>query len=230
VYINEQREIFRDRTNAGQQLTDHLKQYKGKNAIVFAIPRGGIPLAMEAAARLSAPLGILVVRKIPIPDEPEASDRAITEDGTIVLNESRVKYLQLSKQDVERQATVVRSEIMLRSMLYRQKLGPSRVKGKIAIVIDDGLASGYTMIAAINSLKQRKASHVIVAVPVASGNAFDLVKPQVDDIIAARISRTGWFAVASYYQNWNDFTDEDVVNYLDNWGATFESPPKILQH
>jgi predicted phosphoribosyltransferase len=115
-------------------------------------------------------------------------------------------------------------------MLYRQKLAPNLVKGKIAIVIDDGLASGYTMIAAINSLKQRKASRVIVAVPVASGSAFDLVKPQVDDIIAVRISRTGWFAVASYYQDWYDLTDEDVLHYLDKWRATFKSPSYTTPH
>ena len=96
---------------------------------------------------------------------------------------------------------------------------PSRVEGKTAIVVDDGLASGYTMIAAIKSAQRCKAAEVVVAVPVASGTAYDLVRPLVDELVCLVIARTYGFAVASFYRHWSDLTDEEVIKYLKNWRA-----------
>ncbi len=213
------RRYFRDRTDAGRQLAAELSDYRNRDVVVFAIPRGGIPVAMEVAAGLKAPLDIVIVRKIPIPHEPEAGFGAVTEDGSIVLNEPLMKRLGLNKQDAEHQADAVRLELMRRSMLYRRKISPSPVKGKTAIIIDDGLASGYTMLAAIQSLRHRKAVEIVVAVPVASSSAFDLVKPAADRLVCPIVARTNWFAVASYYQNWHDLNDEEVIRYLENWTA-----------
>ncbi len=216
--------LFRDRFDAGGQLADRLTKYQDQPAVVFAIPRGGIPVALQVAHILDADLDMVIVRKIPVPDEPEAGYGAITEDGTLVLNELMVKSLRLTLPEIESQADAVRQEIRRRSMLYRRKLSPSAVKGRVAIVIDDGLASGYTMLAAIESLRNRKASCVIVAVPVASGSAFDLVRPRADDLVTVMVSRTSWFAVASFYQHWSDLTDKDVLRYLDKWRAASRSP------
>jgi len=208
---------FKDRSDAGQRLATELSEYRYQDCVIYAIPRGGIPVAMEVSSELKIPLDIVIVRKIPVPFEPEAGFGAITEDGTMVLNEPMVKRLGLHQNEIESQADSVRAEIIRRSMLYRRKLTPSPVKGKVAIIIDDGLASGYTMIAAIQSLRQRKASQVIVAVPVASGSAYDLVKPRTDNLICLILARIAWFAVASYYHNWYDLTDKDVLDYLEKW-------------
>jgi predicted phosphoribosyltransferase len=102
-------------------------------------------------------------------------------------------------------------------MLFRKKLPPSPVKGKPAIIIDDGLASGYTMLAAIKSLRHRKVAEVTVAVPVASGSAYDLVLTEVDRLICLIVARTSYFAVASFYQHWHDLNDREVINLLETW-------------
>ena len=215
--IYDRQSVFQDRAEAGIRLAKRLTSYQDKDVVVFAIPRGGVPVAMEVAAGLKAPLDIVIVRKIPIPFQTEAGFGAITEDGTMVLNEPLAKRLKLDQADIAKQAEEVRNEIMRRSMLYRKKLPPSPVKGKTAIVIDDGLASGYTMIAAIKSLRKRKAASVVVAVPVCSGGAYDLVKPLADELVCLTVARTDWFAVASYYRNWYDLNDEEVMRYLDTW-------------
>lgn len=209
--------IFKDRADAGRRLAVELMPYKDKNTVVFAIPRGGIPVAIEVASGLKAPLDIVIVRKIPIPYQTEAGFGAITEDGTIVLNEPLLKRLNLSRTIIDEQADEVRNEILRRSLVYRRKLPPSPVKGRAAIIIDDGLASGYTMIAAIRSLRKRKAAEVVVAVPVASADAFNLVEPMADSLICLEVSHSGWFAVASFYRDWYDLNDEEVNRYLEIW-------------
>jgi putative phosphoribosyl transferase len=226
MIVYEQRPYFKDRTDAGRRLAEELIAYKDKDAVIFAIPRGGVPVAIEVATRLKASFDIVIVRKIPIPHEPEAGFGAITEDGTQVLNESMVKYLNLTQNEIDEQADMVRNEIMRRSLLYHRKLTPSPVKGKTAIIIDDGLASGYTMIAAIQSLRKRKASKVVVAVPVASGAAFDLVEPKADGLTCLIVARINGFAVASFYQNWYDLDDHAVNLYLESWRLKSTVPVK----
>ncbi len=209
--------FFKDRTDAGRRLALKLSDYQDKDVVVFAIPRGGVPVAMEVAASLKSALDIIIVRKIPIPYEPEAGYGAVTEDGSLVLNEPVVKRLGLTRPEIGEQAEAVRHEIIHRSMLYRKKLSPSPVKNKTAIVIDDGLASGYTMLAAIKSIRHRKAAEVIVAVPVASGSAYDLVRPEVDNLVCLIIARTNYFAVARFYQHWHDLNDEEIIDFFETW-------------
>jgi putative phosphoribosyl transferase len=213
------RPYFSDRKDAGRRLANELSAYRNKDVVVFAIPRGGVPVAIEVADSLQAPLDIVIVRKIPVPREPEAGYGAVTEDGTLVLNEPLAKRLGLEHSQAEIQAEAVRDEIRRRGMLYRRKILPSPVKGRPVIIVDDGLASGYTMLAAIQSLRHRKAAEVSVAVPVASSSAFDLVKPVVNTLVCLMVARTTRFAVADYYQNWYDLDDEDVSRYLEDWRA-----------
>jgi putative phosphoribosyl transferase len=210
-------QLFKDREDAGRRLVLKLSNYRNKEVVVFAIPSGGIPVAMEVAISLKSALDILIVRKIPIPYEPEAGYGAVTEDGSLVLNNSLVNSLGLTQPEIERQARVIRTEIIRRSKLFRQILPLISVKGKTAIIVDDGLASGYTMLAAIQSLKHRKATGITVAVPVASGSAYDLILPEVDNLICLIVPRTNYFAVASFYQNWHDLNDVEVINLLETW-------------
>jgi len=209
--------LFKDRADAGKKLAERLAEYKGRNVVVLAVPRGGIPVGIEIASFLNCPLDILIVRKIPVPQEPEAGYGAVTEDGTIILNEPMVRYLGLRRENIHMQAEEVRQELLRRSTLYRKVLPPAQIAGRTAILTDDGLASGYTMLAAVRSLKNKQASGVVVAVPVASGSAFELIKPEVDDLVCLKVAWTSWFAVASYYRNWYDLSDNDVIAYLEKW-------------
>ena len=209
--------VFWDRADAGRRLAEGLARYRGSEVVVFGIPRGGVPVAMEVAGKLGAPLDIVIPRKISIPSNPEAGYGAVTEEGIVVINEPLVNQLGLTKHQIERQAEGVRAEIARRSTVYRSKLEAPSVEGKTAIIVDDGLASGFTMAAAIKSVQQRKAAKITVAVPVASGSAYDLVKPLADELVCLIIARVYRFAVASFYHRWYDLTDEEVIKYLEAW-------------
>lgn len=208
---------FNDRTDAGKRLAERLANYRGTDAVVFAVPRGGVPVASAVAIRLELKLDLVIPRKIPIPDNPEAGYGAVTEDGVIVLNEPLVAELNLSKSQIQRQAEEVRAEIERRSALFRRRLPRQNVQGKIAIITDDGLASGFTMMAAVASIQRRKANSIVVAIPVASGNAFDLVKPVVSELIALVVARLPEFAVASFYREWHDLNDAETMKYIDEY-------------
>jgi len=217
MIVYEEQPFFQDRADAGKRLADNLAQYRAGKVIVLAIPRGGVPVAMEMAERLGAPLDVVVPRKIPIPHNPEAGYGAVAEDGTIVLNEPLVKRLALTEHQIHRQAKEVQAEIARRGAIYRRHLPGSSMEGKTAIIVDDGLASGFTMIAAIKSMERWKAARTVAAVPVASGSAYDLVKPLADELVCLVVARVYQFAVASFYYHWYDLTDEEVIEYLDDW-------------
>ena len=217
MIVHEEMAVFRDRADAGRRLAEALAQYRGRKVIVFGIPRGGVPVAIEVAEKLGAPLDVIIPRKITIPFNPEAGYGAVTEEGTVVLNEPLVRQLGLTRQQIEVQTEMVRAEIARRSAVFRAKLKTPSVEGKTAIIIDDGLASGFTMAAAIKSVRQRKAASITVAVPVASGSAYDLVKPLADEVVCLIIARVYQFAVASFYRWWYDLTDEEVLRYLEGW-------------
>ena len=219
---NGERPRFRDRADAGRQLAQKLKPYQSPESIVLAIPRGGVPVALEVAKVLNAPLDVVVTRKIPIPRNPEAGYGAVAEDGTIFLNEPVVHELGLSQRQIEYQAQEVLAEIERRSALYRGKLPRASLAGKTAIIIDDGLASGFTMIAAIKSVQRQKALRIVAASPVASGNAYEMIKPICDALVCLVISRSYPFAVASFYQEWHDLTDEEVSGFFQAWQADRE--------
>ena len=217
MIVCEVRPFFRDRDDAGDRLAEALDKYGNDATAVLAIPRGGVPVAAKVADELGAVLDVVVTRKIAIPGNPEAGYGAVTEDGVVVLNEPLVDRLGLDQAQIERQAEEVRSEIARRGAVFRSRLRSPCLEGKTAIVIDDGLASGFTMMAAIESVQRRKAARVVAAVPVASGSAYALVKPVADELVALVVARTDWFAVASFYEHWHDLTDGEVIRYLDWW-------------
>ena len=207
-------ELFRDRTDAGRRLAERLLEYESRGAVVLAIPRGGVPVGFEVAKRLNARFDVIIPRKIPIPWNPEAGFGAITADGTMVLNENMVRSLDLSEEEIQQAAEEVRREIIRRASEYRADRPPEDVKGRSVIVVDDGLASGYTMLAAIESLRKHEPSGIVVAVPVASAGAARLVAPKADKLVALIISGRLPFAVAEFYMQWRDLTDQEVVGYL----------------
>jgi predicted phosphoribosyltransferase len=222
MVVYEAKPFFRDRVDAGKRLAERLGQDKRSDINVLAVPRGGVPVAIEVADKLGVHLDIVVPRKITIPHNPEAGYGAVAEDGTIVLNEPLVGQLGLSEDRIKHQAEGVRKEVARRSKIYRGGQPPPSIEGKTAIIIDDGLASGFTMIAAIESVKKRRAGRVVVAVPVASGTAYDLVNPRANDLVSLVVARTYGFAVASFYHHWYDLSDEEAIKYLEDWRARHE--------
>ncbi|MBN1153120.1 MAG: phosphoribosyltransferase [Dehalococcoidia bacterium] len=210
---------FRDRADAGRQLAEALRPYASAETVVLAVPRGGVPVAIEVARRFNAPLDVVVTRKIPIPGNPEAGYGAVAEDGEVFLNQPLVAQLGLSQRQIERQAAQVLAEIERRTFLYRGELPRASLAGKTALIIDDGLASGFTMVAAARSVKRQNAARIVVASPVASGSAYQLVEPMCDAIVCIVVSHSYPFAVASFYRNWYDLTDDEVTAYLQEWQA-----------
>ena len=209
--------IFENRQDAGRQLTEKLSGYNEQPVIVLAIPNGGVPVALEVALALDADLDLVISRKIPIPLSPEAGFGAIADDGTIILNEIVVKSMGLSRQQIEYEASKVRAEIKQRSLLYRGNRPLVSVNGKTVIIIDDGLASGFTMLAAVESVRRRRPKEIIVAVPAASAIALKQIERVADKVVTCITGYMPRFAVADFYRHWYDLGDDEVVRYLNQW-------------
>ena len=206
--------LFLDRNEAGRRLAKKLAHFHGSDAVILAIPRGGAPVAAAAAHRLELPWNVIVVRKLPIPWNPEAGFGAITVDGSVVLNGPIMGALGMSHTDIDEVVTRTRAEVERGSQAFSSVMPQTEIGGRCAIVIDDGLASGYTMLAAIKSLRARAASKVVAAAPVASRSAAALVKKAADECVFEIVSPSMPFAVADYYVEWHDLTDEDVLELL----------------
>jgi putative phosphoribosyl transferase len=206
--------LYKDRLDAGKKLAEKLKKYKGKDVFIFAIPRGGVPVGYEVAKFLEAPLDVIVARKLHIPWNPEAGFGALAPDGTAVLNEEMVADFGIDEKVVREVKKEVLEEIKRREKVYRgEKIFP-KIKNKIVIVVDDGLASGYTMMAAVDFLKKKKPAKIIVAVPTSSESAYAEVKEAADETVSLYVQKGYPYAVASFYKEWRDLTDEEVINYL----------------
>lgn len=203
--------VFEDREEAGRMLAKQMAKFHGTDALILAIPRGGVPVAAAAAHRLQLEWNLIVTRKLPIPWNPEAGFGAVAADGTVVLNEAMVDGLQLRRAQIDEVTEQVRAEVVRRTEVYSQLRPPSRITGRNVIVMDDGLASGYTVLAAIQSVRAHSASRVIAAAPVASRSAAHLVEGAADECIFHTISPTVPFAVADFYLSWHDLTDDEIA-------------------
>jgi len=206
---------YRNRVDAGRRLAGHLESYRERDVLILAIPRGGVPVACEVALALGCNLDIIVPRKIPIPHNTEAGYGAVTQDGVIILNDPLVQQLRLTREQIDRQAEAVRGEIARRQKVFRKVLVPVPVSGKTAVVIDDGIASGYTMAAAVKSIGKQGAKLVVAAAPVASERGWRLVLSAADQVVCPVISSTYPFSVAGFYDEWYDLTDDEVIQDLE---------------
>ncbi len=210
--------VFEDRDEAGAHLGRMLEQFRGKDALVLAIPSGGVPVGLAVSTNLELPLDLIIIRKIPIPGNPEAGFGAISLEEDMFLNDSMVKMLGLVKEEIDELAEPVRKELLARNQLFRENRPLPKMKGKTVILVDDGLASGYTMITAARMVRRREPSQIVVAVPTASLSTVELLAPEVDMIVCSNI-RSGYsFAVADAYRNWYDLSREEVVGLLREHG------------
>lgn len=212
--------LFEDRHDAGRKLAAQLENYRGSKALVLAIPNGGVPVGMELAGALDAEFDVMVCRKIPIPLAPEGGLGAVSEDGDVYLNEAAVKHVGISQEQIDYEASKVREDIKKRSLLYRQpdRL-PLRMSGRTVILVDDGLASGITMTAAVGVVRARRAGKIVAAAPVASAFAVRHLEGIADKVVACAVVNPPRFYVADYYRHWFDLSDDEVVRYLDKWRA-----------
>lgn len=209
---------FKDRKDAGEKLAERLLHLKGQDCLVLAIPRGGVPVGSAIAQTLGAPLDLIIPRKLPIPYEPEAGFGAISEDGSMVLNEPLVKRLGISQAQIDAISQKVLKEVRRRLEEYRGGRAEPDLKGKVVILVDDGLASGYTMLAAIKEVKRKEPRRIIVAVPCSPLSSIELVEPEVDEVVCLKAIRTYAFAVASFYETFEDLTDDEVKWFLKKGG------------
>lgn len=210
--------IFRDRIDAGQRLAVALDTLRGEECVVFALPRGGLPVAYEVARRLKAPLDILLVRKIGAPFQPELALGAVVdgEKPEIVLNEDIAAALQPSREMLD--AAVVREikEIERRRHVYLCGHKPESARGKTAIIIDDGLATGATARAAVRALRRQDPKKLVLAVPVAPRDTAESLRGEVDQLVCLDI-RDDFGAVGMYYVEFPQVTDQEVVSVLAQW-------------
>ena len=209
--------LFKNRYDAGRQLAAQLGEYEGQSVVVLAIPNGGVPVALEVALALEADLDMVISRKIPLPLTPEAGFGAVADDGTVILNEEVVKRVGLSQHQINYQVNQVRADIRQRSLLYRKDRRLAVVNGKTVIIIDDGLASGFTMMAAVESVRRRQPQEIVVAVPVASATALKQLEKVADKVITLATGTRPKFYIADFYRYWHDLSDAEVIQCLKEW-------------
>ncbi|MBI4657329.1 MAG: phosphoribosyl transferase [Verrucomicrobia bacterium] len=203
--------IFKDRADAGRKLAQALVSYKGQDAIVYALPRGGVVLGAEIARVLDAPLDLIVVRKVGHPHSPEYAIAAVAEDGHAVVN--RLEVNSIDKKWFDERVRVEQQEARRRRELYTRGRDPIPAKDKVAIIVDDGLATGLTMFAAIQEIRHFLPKKVVVAVPVAPPRTVQELKRIVDDVIALYVT-DDFGAIGSFYLHFAQVSDEEVIDLL----------------
>jgi putative phosphoribosyl transferase len=208
-------ERFTDRQDAGRQLAEAVEAaVGGEDAIVLALPRGGVPVAHEVASRLGAPLDILLVRKLGVPWNPEMAFGAIATGDVVVLNEDHLKALGLGEDAIQDVIEREQAELDRRQHLYREGIEPMDVGGRTVIVVDDGIATGSTVRAALKSLEQRGARRRIVACPVASAETVRALRDEADEVICLR-TPVAFGAVGAWYDDFAPVFDSEVKRLLD---------------
>jgi len=206
--------MFNDRSDAGIQLASRLKEYKDKKGVlVLALPRGGVVTGYEIARHLNAPLDIVIVRKIGFPGQPELAIGAVSETGTVVLNDYIISGYGVSKEYIETEVSRQKEEISRRVKLYRKGKWLSGLEGKTVILVDDGIATGATMKVAIATLRKEKLNKLVVALPVAPSSVAEEIEKIVDEFICIE-TPLDFMAVGSYYYDFTQVSDKEVVELL----------------
>src|SRR5438477_5499014 len=209
---------FRDRHEAGRRLADKLVAYaKRPDVLVLALPRGGVPVAYEVAQSLQAPLDVFLVRKLGVPGYEELAMGAIATGGVRVLNDEIVRGLGISEHEIDAVVTRELHELARRVRLYRGDRPPPDVGGRTVILVDDGLATGATMRAAVAALRRQQPARIVVAVPTASPDTSEALKAEADHVICAMTAEP-FFAVGHWYEDFRQTTDDEVRELLARRG------------
>jgi len=201
---------FRDRGKAGRLLADELGKYANRpNVIVLGLPRGGVPVAAQVAQRLNAPLDVFIVRKLGLPGHPELAMGAIATGGVRVLNTDVVNALRIPNEVINEVTATEYQELQRRERLYRDDLPLPEVEGKTVIVVDDGVATGSTMLAAVSALRQLGASRIVIATPVIAHSTHDELKHYADEIVTV-LCPEEFYGVGQWYEDFSQTSDDEV--------------------
>lgn len=212
--LRNQAGVFRDREHAGGVLSKMLEQYKNSDAVVFAIPAGGVPVGAAAAKNLQIPLDVAVVSKITLPWNTEAGYGAVAFDGTVLINQNIVSRTGLSENEIEKGIQKTLDKVKKRVMEFRKVKSPIPVENRPVILVDDGIASGFTMLVAVEALKNSGADEIIIAVPTGHLEAVKDIVPNVKAVYCANLRSEWAFAVADAYMKWSDVTEDEVIQIL----------------
>lgn len=203
--------MFKNRKDAGEKLAKALEKYRTENPVILAIPRGGVEVGLQVAAKLNADFSLIIARKLPFPDNPEAGFGAIAENGSTFILENAHYWLPVETIEQIKQQQITEIERRIKALRRGNPL--PEIEGRTVILIDDGIAMGSTMRAAIELCKNRKAGKIVVAVPVAGREIAKKLQEKVDELIVLEIP--GYFqAVAQAYERWYDVSDEEVLDLL----------------
>ncbi|MDH3239534.1 MAG: phosphoribosyltransferase family protein [Alphaproteobacteria bacterium] len=215
--------IFEDRKDAGQRLAAALARFRDEAPVVLALPRGGLPVALEVALVLNAPLDIVLVRKIGAPQQPELAVAAVVdgEHPEMAVNEELVRILRLSKEFLDDAKAKELAEIERRRKLYLGDRPRAEIKDKTAIVIDDGIATGATARAALMAVRRAGARRVVLAVPVAPPQTVEWLRQEADEVVCLE-QPPELGAIGAYYVNFGQLSDDDVVQCLNRAAAAYD--------
>ena len=203
-----------DRTDAGRRLASHLAEYAGRDdTLVLALPRGGVPVGYEVARALDAPLDVFVVRKLGLPWQEELAVGAIASGGAVVLNDDVVRLSGITRDQLDRVTRAEEAELHRRERQYRGERPFPRLAGKVAILVDDGLATGATMRAAVDALRHERPARIVVAVPVAAAETCARLRAVADDVVCA-MTPERFEAVGLWYDDFSQTTDAEVQELL----------------
>jgi predicted phosphoribosyltransferase len=207
--------LFRDRQDAGQQLADRLKEYRGENPLVLALPRGGVAVGYEVARALDAPLDIIVARKLGAPFQPEFGIGAIAPGGVRILDERSIRALGVTRAELEEIIAQEEQELLRRVQEYRPGAAKEMpdVRDRTVILIDDGLATGVTARAAIAAVRQGQPRRLVLAMPVCAPQTAAMLRPEVDDAVCLA-QPADFRAVGVWYENFEQLTDAEVRDLL----------------
>ena len=206
--------IYKNRQDAGRQLAEKLMKFKDENPIIIALPRGGVVTGYEAAKMLHAPLDVMITRKLGAPFQPELAIGAIAPNDVRILNLDAIRFLGISKDEMEEIIRRETKEMHRRIKLYRGDLPPLDLSGKTVIIVDDGLATGVTAGVAVLSIKQMTPEKIILAVPVSPIDTAEKFREEVDEFICLS-EPPDFFAVGQYYDDFAQVTDEEVISLLE---------------
>jgi predicted phosphoribosyltransferase len=213
--LREKRFVFSGRHDAGRKLCTLIRSRPAlADPVVLAIPAGGVPVGVEVALALGAPFSLAIVRKVQVPGNTEAGFGAVTWDGRVLINERLRAALGLSQVQVDAAIAATRNNVRERIARYTAGRPFPPLAGKSVILTDDGLASGFTMLAALESIRAMHPARIVVAVPTASASSAELVARQADELVCLNIRSSARFAVAEAYQQWYDLDDREVMSEL----------------
>jgi putative phosphoribosyl transferase len=206
--------MFRNRQHAGELLAALLSGYRSQpNTLVLALPRGGVPIAAVLARGLGLPLDVFPVRKLGAPSQPEFAMGAIAVNGLVVLHRAAIANLHVPQSTIDAVIAREHTELLRQEQAYRESRPPLILAGKIAILVDDGLATGYTMLAAIRAVREQHPARIVVAVPIAPTETVELLRPEADEVVCVHTPRE-LFAIGQFYEDFTQTTDDQVREAL----------------